>query len=391
MFSQKISAFLLALLFTVSGATALHAQSQLSFTAQKGDGIYAVLAKYRLDRHPCNFDEFLRLNKLKANSYLVVNKSYLLPIKVYTYNGTSIRTSIGNNDLAKAKNIELYNDKMLEEKLKKGDFRKDKVLWVPFGELNCPPVEVVDVPQERTFPIFGKDHQNVVLKDKVLLGAIYYLVSGHGGPDPGAMGRDGKHVLCEDEYAYDVILRLAKNLLEHGATVYIIVRDPNDGIRSEQYLKADTDEVCWPAEGMSVHQKSRLTQQSNVINALYEEHKTKGARYQRAVNIHVDSRTKGERIDLFFYHKENDEAGRKMANAMHNIMKAKYAQHRKNGNYYGTVSARDLHMLREVKPVTVFIELANIRNPLDQQRIIQASNRQAVANWLYEGLLKDYK
>ena len=68
-------------------------------------------------------------------------------------------------------------------------------------------------------------------------------------------------------------------------------------------------------------------------------------------------------------------------------MKAKYAKYRSNGQYDGTISTRDLHMLREVIPNTIYIELANIRNTHDQKRIVLESNRNALANWLYEGLI----
>jgi N-acetylmuramoyl-L-alanine amidase len=45
-------------------------------------------------------------------------------------------------------------------------------------------------------------------------------------------------------------------------------------------------------------------------------------------------------------------------------------------------------MLREIKPVGVFIELGNIRNPYDQLRFILKSNRQYLADWIFEGILQ---
>jgi N-acetylmuramoyl-L-alanine amidase len=39
-------------------------------------------------------------------------------------------------------------------------------------------------------------------------------------------------------------------------------------------------------------------------------------------------------------------------------------------------------------PTGVYIELGNIKNPLDQDRLVIQNNRQAVANWLCEGLLQ---
>ena len=59
--------------------------------------------------------------------------------------------------------------------------------------------------------------------------------------------------------------------------------------------------------------------------------------------------------------------------------------------YHGTVAPRDgLFMLKSTRPRTVYIELGNIRNPLDQRRFVSVDNRQALANWLTEGLLEDF-
>jgi len=47
-----------------------------------------------------------------------------------------------------------------------------------------------------------------------------------------------------------------------------------------------------------------------------------------------------------------------------------------------------LHMLRQTETTSVYIELGNIRNQLDQDRLILENNRQALANWLCEGLIE---
>ena len=57
--------------------------------------------------------------------------------------------------------------------------------------------------------LFGKKLADVPVTSNRLQGACFYVVSGHGGPDPGAIGKIGKVELHEDEYAYDVALRLA--------------------------------------------------------------------------------------------------------------------------------------------------------------------------------------
>ena len=363
-----------------------------------GDGIYSLLRRYGLDQHSCNFERFYKLNKLKKNSPLSVGKVYTLPIRVYRFNGKTIRSSIGNNDWNTAVRIQKYNELMKSNGIRQKSFKVDKLLWVPYHELNCPsqdlkiPSPVTKNPEiqggNRRFPIFGKEYAHTPLQSNSLKGKVYYVVSGHGGPDPGAMGKRGNYTLCEDEYAYDVALRLCRNLVSHGATAYMITRDPNDGIRSGKFLKCDQDEVLWGGVKMVRQQKPRLFQRSNIINDLYKKHKLQGVgdANQTLLVIHVDSRAKGERIDAFFYYKPGSKESKTLALKMQKTMKAKYKKYQKNRSYKGTVSERDLHMLRETSPQAVYIELANIRNTFDQQRIILEQNRRALANWLFDGL-----
>ena len=363
----------------------------LSVQAEKGEGIFALLDRYNLQVNSCCKDKFCELNKMTLADHLVIGKSYKIPILVYQYNGKSIRSTIGNNNWDLAKKIEQFNDLMYEVGRKRTDYRKaDKILWVPYHYLHCNEVKEDLTPRNRHFPIFGEKNEHIPLKDKRLKGAVYYLVSGHGGPDPGAMAKYKNTYLYEDEYAYDITLRLAKNLIASGALVYLIVRDKNDGIRDAEILKNDTDERCWKDQVIPLDQKQRLRQRSQVINQLYRRNKSRGAAYQRVVEIHVDSRKETKCIDLFFYHHPKNSRAKKLAEKMHRVMKEKYAKHRRSGAYNGEVLSRDLHMLREVKPIPVFVEVGNIQNKNDQKRILYASNRQALADWLYEGLVKDY-
>lgn len=61
-------------------------------------------------------------------------------------------------------------------------------------------------------PLFGKKYASYAVTSSSLKGATFYLVSGHGGPDPGCIGKYRGKELHEDEYAYDIILRLGREL-----------------------------------------------------------------------------------------------------------------------------------------------------------------------------------
>lgn len=238
-------------------------------------------------------------------------------------------------------------------------------------------------------PLFGKELANVKVTSNRLAGACFYVVSGHGGPDPGAIGRAGRHELHEDEYAYDIALRLARVLMQEGADVRIIIQDAKDGIRDESYLSNSKRETCM-GDPIPLNQVQRLQQRCNKINALYQKDR-KNYAYCRAIFIHVDSRSKGKQTDVFFYHSNKKAHSKRLANNMKDTFESKYDKHQPNRGFSGTVSGRNLYVLSRTTPVSVFVELGNIQNTFDQRRLVINSNRQALAKWLMEGFLKDYK
>jgi len=109
-------------------------QDTITVIAEKGDGIFSLLRKNGLE--PKEYlSDFVNLNKdaLGEDSVLKMGIPYFLPP-------------------TKKPEIEKRATKVLIE------------------------------------PIFGKDHEAVTIQDSLLKGAVYYLIAGHGGPDPGAIG-----------------------------------------------------------------------------------------------------------------------------------------------------------------------------------------------------------
>ncbi|WP_369808828.1 N-acetylmuramoyl-L-alanine amidase [Parabacteroides sp. Marseille-P3160] len=237
----------------------------------------------------------------------------------------------------------------------------------------------------QTEPLFGKKRARYEIKSTELKGATFYVCSGHGGPDPGAIGTMDGHSLHEDEYAYDIALRLAYNLKTRGANVYIVVQDAVDGIRDERILENSKRETCM-GEAIPLGQVARLQQRTSKINAL---DKKEGKGYSRGIFIHIDSRSKSSQTDVFFYH-SSKSGSKQLANTMVSTFARKYDRHQPGRGFTGTVSKRNLYVLNHSEPASVFIELGNIRNSFDQRRLVIADNRQALANWMCEALITDY-
>lgn len=328
-------------MFNLSSSFSQEKQGQ-EVVAKKGDGVYSILRKNGLKPEKY-YEQFLELNKKNLNDEngLFVGRTYLLPPKIET------------------------------EEVFKPDAKKSNNLIT------------------RSYPIFGKNYESVEIESNELKGAVYYLISGHGGPDPGAVEHYNGKLITEDEYAYDVTLRLARMLIGKGAKVYMIIKDKNDGIRDQDILAVDYDEVNHPNHRIPRSQKLRLRQRTETVNKLYQQH---GKIYQRLVAIHVDSRSKGENIDVFLYHHENSIKGKKLAQNIHNTFRQKYAKFQPNRRYLGTVESRsDLYVVKNTHPAMTYIELGNIKSAKDQKRILDFENREALAKWISEGLLLDYE
>ncbi len=320
--------------------------SLVTVTAEKGDGILSLLRKQGMNPYEA-YDDFIAMNidDLRDSVHLYEGRNYRIP-----------------------------------------QVQVDSVIVLDSIQEQSTKIKKIE---GKEFSIFGKKHSTVLSKSEKLKGAVYYLVSGHGGPDPGAMAIYAGKSIAEDEYAYDITLRLAKELLAHSATVYIIIRDPNDGIRDERILDIDHDEVTYPDEIIPLNQTARLKQRVAAINKLYKTHRGK---YQRLIVTHVDSRSKGQNIDVFFYHHEKSKNGKRLAESIHKTFQKKYKKYQPNRTYSGTFEDRtSLYLVKKTHPAMTFIEIGNIRNKKDQRRILDPDNRQALAKWIGEGVLLDYE
>lgn len=375
-------------------------------TAESGDGVYSLLRKYKLHDKQVNITKFYELNNLKVEEPLIKGHSYKLPVYIFTYNGKSIRSTIGIDDWDKAVRIKEYNEYLFKQGLRSTQYSESDILWVPIHELEENTAvrekeEVIAVENKNpttaknilkttvSNSLFGKKYSDIPIEDHSLQNRVYYIVSGHGGPDPGTICKDcGGGNLCEDEYAYDVSLRLARNLMQHGATVEVIIQDKNDGIRDDKYLRCDKDEVLNNGDRLPINQVSRLNQRAFRVNELYKKYQKQGVKEQLMVAIHVDSRSKSHRQDVFFYHYPNSTSSKQLAEDVRDTFEEKYAHHQKNREYKGYVDERNLHVLRVTQPKAVFIELANIQNTFDHKRILISENRQALANWIFEAITK---
>lgn len=321
---------------------------------KNGEGIQTFLIRNNRSSSS-QYQQFLKLNKGKfgKNNTLIMGRFYALP------------------PVEKKKETQTESNANISSK--KGDTKEIPTSKATKGN-------------NKRNKLYGKKYENFTVKSDNLKGACFFLSSGHGGPDPGSIGKINGKQIHEDEYAYDITLRLARILEEEGATVYMIIQDAQDGIRDDVYLANSKRETCM-GQTIPLNQKARLKQRTDKINQLSAKSK---ATYKRGVFIHLDSRSHKQQLDVFFYYAPNSAQGKKLADTMKKTFGEQYGIHQPNRGFSGTVGPRDLYVLSKSNPVGIFAELGNIQNSFDQRRFLDPNNRQALAKWLSKGLIKDY-
>jgi N-acetylmuramoyl-L-alanine amidase len=360
--SKRYFLFVYIILFQLAGFSAYAQQRDFP---RKGEGIYAFLRRHNRDSE-AYYAEFIKLNKNRLGK----NKTLLKDVK-YTVPPEIARPEANRPETNKPEPNRPETTVIAEQTADKPEeIQKPKTGRKSMRE-----------------PLFGKDKEEYEIIDNVLEGAEFYLVSGHGGPDCGAIAKVNGYELHEDEYAYDIVLRLARNLLQHGATVHIIIQDKKDGIRDGLYLNNSKTETCMGKE-IPLNQKKRLRQRADKINSLSSKSQ---ARYKRAIFVHLDSRSRKQELDVFFYYQDNVRASFNLAENMRKTFRSKYEEKQPGRGFSGTVTTRSLAVLKNTVPVSIFVELANMQNTYNQKRYIIADQRQALANWLALGFIRDYK
>ncbi|GHV29412.1 N-acetylmuramoyl-L-alanine amidase [Bacteroidia bacterium] len=357
---------------------------------RNGEGVHAFLRRHNRDDNQY-YQKFIKLNKGKfgKKNALLSGVVYVLPPIAEDSNKPKVSNV--------PKVLEIPDVQDIPDEQNMPDVRNElDTLDINVSELSEEPAYVEQQPVKNKKskagyqPLFGQKYADYTILDNELDGACFFLSSGHGGPDCGAIAKVDGRELHEDEYAYDITLRLARNLLQHGATVYIIIQDSNDGIRDGKYLNNSRKETCMGAK-IPLNQVARLQQRTDKINSLSRKSKEK---YQRAVFIHLDSRSKKKQLDVFFYYQDKPENRKKslrLAETMRRTFEDRYEKNQPGRGFSGTVSPRNLAVVRNTEPVSIFMELANMQNTFDQRRYILDNNRQALANWMTLGFIRDYR
>ncbi|WKC79078.1 LysM peptidoglycan-binding domain-containing protein [Borreliella turdi] len=232
------------------------------------------------------------------------------------------------------------------------------------------------------------------LKDKLII-----LDPGHGGLDPGAIvkSRDGlgnEVFVVEDEYVYDIALRLYVYLKEEGANVELTILAPDHLIRNsvfanntfvnvknEVYNDYDlnkNDTVDSWINGTPSGLKKRLVVVKNIVSK-YKNIKDKDIAF---FSLHADNSV-GAPKSMGFYYQQDDE---KKYDIHSKSVAEKITEGMKRSFY---IKGQNLHVLRNNIVMTkLLIEVRNLAFPEEAWSIRSSKLRDQDSKILANGILK---
>ncbi|MCL6267636.1 N-acetylmuramoyl-L-alanine amidase [Flagellimonas myxillae] len=283
-------------------------ENYYTVVAEKGDGIFSMLRKQGLDPVK-HYEEFIILNKddIKDGSLLHIGRNYKIPISEDSYKTKGVQVSTTDQ----------------EEK-----------------------------------PLFDAELGKMYHKSEALKDAVYYLIAEDSAS-------------AQNHFVADITKNLAAELLEQGATVYVM------GNTEEQEQEVEVDQT----------QMEKLGSYIDAINKRYLQHQGK---YQRLLVIRANGILQSGNLDVSVYHHDKSEQGQRLAENLQNVFKKNSAVKKSEINSKTFEDKSTLFLAKNTLPAVSMITVNKHTKKSTENAIPVRSDKRAFANWITDGILKDY-
>ncbi|MEM9361726.1 MAG: hypothetical protein AAGA43_03775 [Bacteroidota bacterium] len=244
-----------------------------------------------------------------------------------------------------------------KENIKDGSFlHVGREYFIPYASESFKNVGVrIFLASDKEEPVFEEELQNLRKKSDALKDVVYYLIT------------ENKE-RTSNGFAKDVELNLAKTLLENGAHVFVL----------EQKGLLSSEEN----EGIEL-----MGSYVEAINKRYLKHTGK---YQRLLIIRANGQIKGK-MDVSVFHHEKSEEGQRLAQNLREV----FQKHSVKNRSYKSIEAifedeNTLYLAKNVLPAVSLLDIDGTSRESKAKSIEVVSNKKALAQWLANGILKDY-
>lgn len=183
-----------------------------------------------------------------------------------------------------------------------------------------------------------------------------FIDPGHGGRDPGAVGRQGAN---EDRINLEIALRL-KRLVEESGGIAILTRDGDYGLYSPDAPNKKREDLQ--------RRKAIADESESCVNIIIHLNSFPQSKYYGAQT---------------FYHRESEESRR-----LAEIIQQELRRVLDKDNYRQPKADDEIYLLKDNKAPTVLVECGFMSNPKEELLLNDERYQEKVAFAIYSGVLK---
>jgi N-acetylmuramoyl-L-alanine amidase len=183
-----------------------------------------------------------------------------------------------------------------------------------------------------------------------------FIDPGHGGRDPGAVGRQGAN---EDKINLEIALRL-KRLVEESGGIAILTRDGDYGLYSPDAPNKKREDLQ--------RRKAIADESESCVNIIIHLNSFPQSKYYGAQT---------------FYHRGSEESRR-----LAEIIQQELRRVLDKGNYRQPKADDEIYLLKNNKAPTVLVECGFLSNPEEELLLNDERYQEKVAFAIYSGILR---
>ncbi|WP_435623552.1 hypothetical protein [Flagellimonas sp.] len=279
------------------------------------------------------------------------------PYKVVAEPGDGIYSILRKQGLDPVQHYQKFVE-LNEVNLKDGSFlHVGREYYIPYASESFKNLGIrVLLASNEEEPIFEKGLQKLSKKSDALKDVVYYLITENESN-------------AQNSFTNEVERNLAKTLLENGAHVFILEQ------KGFTYTSA---------------KDKGLELMGAYVGAINKRYLKNIGKYQRLLILRANGQIR-RRMDVSVYHHEKSEEGERLAQNLRQVFQKHSVENRSYKSLEAIFEdAKMLYLAKNVLPAVSLLDIDGTSSESKAKGIELISNKKTLAQWLANGILKDY-